>query len=124
MAKQFSFLCVVALLFLNGGQHAYGGVPDKFKNPPAPGGVRSIYQPFIPSGDVNSLEILCRKDMGNVLVEIQDEAGNVVYTDNIQATTNSTWSISVEGWALGDYTLSFTTVAGAVYLWEFELVEE
>lgn len=83
--------------------------------------------PFIPviadiSDDhTGTLTIQFLKQMNNVLVEVTDKNGNIIYSDIVDASTTENYTISLANEEAGIYELAIIPVSDLEYAGTFEL---
>lgn len=125
MVKKIISIGLLAAMLLYGSfSEAMPKVKINKKIPPG-SVMKSIARPVIQLYDntIGSLELLFYTKLGGVAVTVEGEAG-VVYQDTWQVTAGEQRSISTEDWESGMYTLTIAASSGAVYTWDFELVED
>jgi hypothetical protein len=78
-------------------------------------------QPIRVTNDNGRLEIKFTESLNVINLEIADESGNVIYTENYNTSTESQADVYLYGLEGGSYSISFVNEAGEYLSGDFDL---
>jgi hypothetical protein len=111
----FSIIPTYNLAFADGSKVGEVGEEEEeiiLLGPLENGTIRSIFKPFNVIKNSYSISIYYLQNLSNIDVEIVDDLGQVVYSNNVNATYGENLRIDILNWPAGNYTIHFSNSSG------------
>ena len=83
--------------------------------------VRSLLQPFRVTKNNHSVNIYYLQNLSDISIEITNEFGQVVYSNNVNAVSGGSLHIDILNWSSGIYTIQFRKSFGNRIYGDFEI---
>jgi hypothetical protein len=85
------------------------------------GQLRPSFIPFEVTQSANLITIAYQSTLSNIGIQITDELGVTVYSNNVNPVSGQQLSISITGWEAGSYEITISNSSGGFISGEFNI---